>query len=236
MKLSAGMREKSNITRHIYLLACISIVVVLAIGVMIFTDTCVTCPVEVETPSHYDSSHVHDTPSSLSNTVVQTSGTTIGVRMSSETSVSTGTNISTNGSLITPIENNKHNYGDEPRMETVDNIPVISNNRNNESNVLLDTSSNTSCKHLLLRYLDVPIDDKLLSMLPQQCFSKDKSSDKLAKILDIFVGSNLKELQCSMSIPTFLDVPRPLVALASFPGSGNTWTRLILEALTGMYH
>ena len=33
----------------------------------------------------------------------------------------------------------------------------------------------------------------------------------------------------------FRDPPGPKTALLSFPGSGNTWTRHLLESLTGMY-
>jgi hypothetical protein len=31
----------------------------------------------------------------------------------------------------------------------------------------------------------------------------------------------------------FLEQPGPVVALASFPGSGNTWVRYLLQQVTG---
>jgi hypothetical protein len=34
----------------------------------------------------------------------------------------------------------------------------------------------------------------------------------------------------------FLEKPGPVVALASFPGSGNTWVRYLLQQVTGEYH
>jgi hypothetical protein len=43
---------------------------------------------------------------------------------------------------------------------------------------------------------------------------------------------SLEAVNCSRQI-TFLSIPKPLIALASFPGSGNTWTRLLLETTTG---
>ncbi|KAL4218815.1 WSC domain-containing protein 1 [Mactra antiquata] len=46
--------------------------------------------------------------------------------------------------------------------------------------------------------------------------------------------SNGTQLQCRGNV-TFLKTPKPFVALASFPGSGNTWTRQLLEDLTGVY-
>ena len=37
----------------------------------------------------------------------------------------------------------------------------------------------------------------------------------------------------SLNKKTYLDPPGPVTALASFPGSGNTWTRHLLEELSG---
>ncbi len=34
---------------------------------------------------------------------------------------------------------------------------------------------------------------------------------------------------------TQLETPGPLVALASFPGSGNTWLRYLIQQVTGMF-
>lgn len=48
-----------------------------------------------------------------------------------------------------------------------------------------------------------------------------------------FLQQNVETIYCSMPLKT-LEVPRPYVALASYPGSGNTWTRLLIERATGM--
>lgn len=41
---------------------------------------------------------------------------------------------------------------------------------------------------------------------------------------------------CNVTVlPRFADKPLPKIALASFPGSGNTWTRHLLQQYTGKY-
>ncbi|XP_077977094.1 sialate:O-sulfotransferase 2-like [Glandiceps talaboti] len=42
-------------------------------------------------------------------------------------------------------------------------------------------------------------------------------------------------LNCSVRFPNWSSKTRPLVALVSFPGSGNTWTRHLLEIASGIY-
>ena len=39
--------------------------------------------------------------------------------------------------------------------------------------------------------------------------------------------------QGKCTVPHFADPPLPVTALASFPGSGNTWVRFLLEQITG---
>ncbi|KAL4219273.1 WSC domain-containing protein 1 [Mactra antiquata] len=48
------------------------------------------------------------------------------------------------------------------------------------------------------------------------------------------ISKTTKPYNCKSNIG-FLKTARPFVALASFPGSGNTWTRELLEDLTGIY-
>ncbi|KAL4235868.1 hypothetical protein ACF0H5_004256 [Mactra antiquata] len=40
---------------------------------------------------------------------------------------------------------------------------------------------------------------------------------------------------CPFKEPVYLKERKPLIALASFQGSGNSWTRELLESLTGIY-
>jgi hypothetical protein len=47
-----------------------------------------------------------------------------------------------------------------------------------------------------------------------------------------FLKHSLMNFNCSKSL-RFLSAPRSLVALASYPGSGNTWTRQLIETTTG---
>lgn len=48
----------------------------------------------------------------------------------------------------------------------------------------------------------------------------------------IRVVSRRNRLQWCQAL-RFLDDPGPVVALASFPGSGNTWVRYLLQQATG---
>jgi hypothetical protein len=50
--------------------------------------------------------------------------------------------------------------------------------------------------------------------------------------LNSFLREKMKTFNCNQS-PEFLSTSRPLVALASYPGSGNTWTRQLIETATG---
>nr|XP_006823242.1 PREDICTED: WSC domain-containing protein 2-like [Saccoglossus kowalevskii] len=43
------------------------------------------------------------------------------------------------------------------------------------------------------------------------------------------------EPDCSIAFGNWSNTTRPLVALSSFPGSGNTWTRHLLELASGVY-
>ncbi|XP_060575744.1 sialate:O-sulfotransferase 1-like [Ruditapes philippinarum] len=52
--------------------------------------------------------------------------------------------------------------------------------------------------------------------------------------LNSFLREKMKTFICNQS-PEFLSTSRPLVALASYPGSGNTWTRQLIETATGYY-
>jgi hypothetical protein len=59
------------------------------------------------------------------------------------------------------------------------------------------------------------------------------------KIMDIsdetFSTTMNGSLSCETREPQFLNENRPIVALASFPGSGNSWMRQILESVTGRF-
>ncbi|XP_077869868.1 sialate:O-sulfotransferase 2-like [Saccoglossus kowalevskii] len=49
-------------------------------------------------------------------------------------------------------------------------------------------------------------------------------------------AEKLTELpDCSIAFGNWSNTTRPLVALSSFPGSGNTWTRHLLELASGVY-
>ncbi|XP_060573574.1 sialate:O-sulfotransferase 1-like [Ruditapes philippinarum] len=49
-----------------------------------------------------------------------------------------------------------------------------------------------------------------------------------------YLKNSLIKFNCSHSL-RFLSAPRSFVALASYPGSGNTWTRQLIETTTGYF-
>jgi hypothetical protein len=69
------------------------------------------------------------------------------------------------------------------------------------------------------------VEESSMKALLQLC-SKDSVN------LNIFLRDKMKTLNC-IQTPEFLSTARPLVALASYPGSGNTWTRQLIETATG---
>ena len=58
---------------------------------------------------------------------------------------------------------------------------------------------------------------------------------KISKINSTEAGheNRLWNLNVPLDEKRYLDPPGPVTALASFPGSGNTWTRHLLEELSG---
>ncbi|XP_070532238.1 sialate:O-sulfotransferase 2-like [Ptychodera flava] len=58
---------------------------------------------------------------------------------------------------------------------------------------------------------------------------------KLTKKMNGTANEHTGRLDCPVTFPNWTSSSRPLVALASFPGSGNTWTRFLLEVASGFY-
>lgn len=60
-----------------------------------------------------------------------------------------------------------------------------------------------------------------------------RSFDKHGKVNGTEINNKKSEMSCEPRTLHYLQYDRPLIALASFPGSGNSWTRELLESLTG---
>lgn len=142
---------------------------------------------------------------------------------------------------IAVFQNMKNEYYFENVVGTLSgthiNTPRISNEITSVSSSVTNKLL-TICKELLLKYINVPLSDTLLKLLSAQCVPIENLNDMHSIIFDNqFVERSFKYINCSMmSKLHFLDVPRPLIALISFPGSGNTWTRQIIEYVSGMCH
>lgn len=51
---------------------------------------------------------------------------------------------------------------------------------------------------------------------------------------EIFIKDNFRSVVCQDKNKTYIS-GREMIALTSIPGSGNTWTRLLIEDLTGIF-
>ncbi|XP_045215816.1 WSCD family member CG9164-like [Mercenaria mercenaria] len=91
-------------------------------------------------------------------------------------------------------------------------------------------SNVNECVPMIQQNLHEEVTDTLLKNVITKCMH----SGVIAKPV-LFNMSVIKEFMSNLSCPsaTFLKTPRPLVALASYPGSGNTWTRELIEVVTG---
>ncbi|KAL4238479.1 hypothetical protein ACF0H5_003187 [Mactra antiquata] len=79
-----------------------------------------------------------------------------------------------------------------------------------------------------LNYINKTVDGTdSLDTYVKVCEKSDKHEDNKS-------APNLCEY-CPFKEPNFLKERKPFVALASFGGSGNSWTRELLESLTGIY-
>ena len=96
-----------------------------------------------------------------------------------------------------------------------------------------------TCTRIILSLIDRPLSENVIGHLQDACIGntselknrKDMSIETLFS--RIFENNNFPNVTCRTREAGPPDVDRGLVALASFPGSGNTWTRHLLEQLTG---
>lgn len=111
-----------------------------------------------------------------------------------------------------------------------------------EQNDTITKSNNTealgykTCTAFLQESLNIVIDDAFFKKLAKYCFTNNTGQNNMEQFFDAdFLRNHLANTSCEARKLHFLENPKPLVALASFPGSGNTWTRELLEAITGIY-
>ncbi|XP_045208456.2 WSC domain-containing protein 1-like [Mercenaria mercenaria] len=103
----------------------------------------------------------------------------------------------------------------------------------NLSRLKFVTMDSWSCKLLLNRYQHVNVRDSLLRKVVNLCSREGTSCiDNRFKIN--YLKRNLWTFNCTQTWE-YLRAPRPLVALASYQGSGNTWTRELIETATGLH-
>lgn len=117
----------------------------------------------------------------------------------------------------------------------VGNYPTVFSKYNRIANddtpITLKTEA---CKKLLYQYRNISLNDKFLQVLAEVC--SVSGQDRTESIIDKqYLDGALRNVSCSTAKPKYLNQSGPYVALASYPGSGNTWTRVLLESITGVY-
>ncbi|XP_053390572.1 WSC domain-containing protein 1-like [Mercenaria mercenaria] len=98
-------------------------------------------------------------------------------------------------------------------------------------NVIKESNLN-ECVPLIQQHLYENVTDKLLKNMITKCFHSSIMKNPVLFNIS-FIKEFVKNFSCPS--PKYLNTPRPLVALASYPGSGNTWTRELIEAITGTF-
>ena len=109
-----------------------------------------------------------------------------------------------------------------------------------------ETKRNEVCTETILQLINSTFDEEMFCRLSRLCNTQTTTANNDRKQLfeckktehvfsQIFHGSNFRDVTCQETVVGPPEVDRGLVALASFPGSGNTWTRLLVEKLTGEY-
>jgi hypothetical protein len=95
-----------------------------------------------------------------------------------------------------------------------------------------NSSDESGCQNFIYDNLNNYLNNTVFESLKRKCSGKKvkRIPFRLDKSL---LSKNIQNVQCPTSKMDYLTKKSPLVALASFPGSGNTWTRVLLERVTG---
>ena len=109
---------------------------------------------------------------------------------------------------------------------------VIDADNNNEPALKMEQAR---CGSTIYSVLDETIDAVSLKKVFRAClYNTTAKIDKEPEAFRaLFTEQNFKFVYCPARSVTFSEFRRPAVALASFPGSGNTWVRHLVEQLTG---
>ncbi|XP_045199034.1 WSC domain-containing protein 2-like [Mercenaria mercenaria] len=99
-------------------------------------------------------------------------------------------------------------------------------------NTSISFEINDTCKSLLRKYLKLQITEAQLNGLISICKTDGYLNDRIEFDMPV-LNKVLKNLTCGIILKKLINSTISLIALASFPGSGNNMTRGILEAVTG---
>ena len=109
---------------------------------------------------------------------------------------------------------------------------VIDADNNNEPALTMEQAR---CGSTIYSVLDETIDAVSLKKVFRAClYNTTAKTDKEPEAFRaLFTEQNFNFVYCPAHSASFSEFRRPAVALASFPGSGNTWVRHLVEQLTG---
>lgn len=119
-------------------------------------------------------------------------------------------------------------------VENTTEPPFIHDFINKTVNTNLTAAKKDTCKDFLLTHRNVYLDESLLKRMTEICLEKTNFRTDTIYHKDV-LDPVLRNISCIDKKRKFLNELVPLAALASFPGSGNTWTRALLESITGIF-
>ena len=93
-------------------------------------------------------------------------------------------------------------------------------------------SGKNDCQRFLYDNLNNAFNNSVFKKLEKKC-SESKTKKIKFRVDKLFLGNIIENTTCLSKKMKYSTKKLPLIALASFPGSGNTWTRILIENITG---
>ena len=78
----------------------------------------------------------------------------------------------------------------------------------------------------------IPLETKVVSRVPQDKTRND-TDNTTKQWSDTNVWNKSQKHECELVDPNLSSTPLPTTGLVSYPGSGNTWTRHLLQQVSG---
>ena len=98
------------------------------------------------------------------------------------------------------------------------------------------TETEGNCSKIVHHYAHSAVNNNALVTMFKPCLDDVNTTEINTETFNaLFQPRIFDDIKCESVVPTFSNVSTEKVALASFPGSGNTWTRHLIEQITGEF-